>query len=46
MVSCLQDLLVQEWHKGCESHQPIYDLTEGPLHKMENEPDIAWITWV
>lgn len=44
MVAYLQAILEQWWHKACGGNQATPDLTEGPFHKMEPIPDIAWMT--
>lgn len=41
---CLQDILGQWWHNAYGSDQPVTDLTEGPLYKMELISNIAWVT--
>lgn len=35
MVSCLQDVTAQQWHKANESKQATYNLNLGPLYAME-----------
>lgn len=44
MESCLQDMLVQQWHKVCRSNRSISDGIEGPLQEMEPIPVTAWMT--
>jgi hypothetical protein len=44
MVSCLEDMLGQWWHKVYGNNQPESDLSEGPSHKIEPIPDTAWET--
>ena len=35
MMTCLQDMLAQQWHKACGINQLIFVWVPYPLHEME-----------